>query len=471
MPPSAGSILKENLVLGRELGRGAMGVVWLAHNRTLDSRVAVKVLSARGLGSDEARARFAREARAVARIDSPHVVRVFDYGTTDDGDPFFVMELLRGRDLKSHLEEHGPLEPDDAVTVVRQLCAALGRAHELSVVHRDIKPANVFLSEGSEDLFVKVVDFGIARLVTDGGLDLTATTALLGTPYYMSPEQFVDPRGIDARADLWSVAVVAYACLTGCLPFQGDTVGALSLTVHRGEFTPATEHRSSLPPAVDAWFRRALDPEPSKRFQTARELADAFTAALRGERPRSGGLASEPSIEPPPPRAASERRSVPEADDSEAVPSTSAPGGSLTRSAAPRRAARRRRFGWIAAVSTAWGAGRALRVWRGGPRGARPDASAAVAAPALDGVDAAPAPCAAPTPPAAASAPPTPSAAASVPDVVPSVPPERTDGVGLPPTAAQRPLPPRPPAPRTATATVPPPGPPATPPPTRDAWE
>jgi eukaryotic-like serine/threonine-protein kinase len=283
MPLLAGSVLKDDIVLERQLGTGAMGVVWVARHRALDTKLAVKVLSQSAARDAEARARFAQEARIVARIDSPHVVRIHDYGVTEDGAPFFVMELLRGRDLRAELAEKGTLDLAATGTIVRQACAALGRAHDLDIVHRDIKPANVFLVDSAEGVFVKVLDFGIAKLARGEALDLTATTALLGTPYYMSPEQFVDPRTIDHRADLWSLAVVAYACLVGSLPFAGETVGALSIAVHRNEFRGPCAVRPELPSALDAWFRRALDPDPSRRFRDAATFTETFSAALRNE--------------------------------------------------------------------------------------------------------------------------------------------------------------------------------------------
>jgi eukaryotic-like serine/threonine-protein kinase len=295
MPVVAGSLLKNNIELEHELGSGAMGVVWRARNLALDSPVAVKVLAARVAADPEARARFAQEARAVARIDSAHVVRIFDYGVTEEGEPFFVMELLRGDDLRARIQAGGTLDLATTLTIVRQLCAALGRAHELGIVHRDVKPANVFLLHESGGPFVKVLDFGIAKLASAQDLELTASNALVGTPYYMSPEQFVDPRRIDHRADLWSVAVIAYACLVGKLPFVGETVGGLSLAVHRGVFPAPSEARPTLPAPLDAWFRRALDPEPGGRFESADALAQSFADAARGS-------ASKDAPSPPPDR-------------------------------------------------------------------------------------------------------------------------------------------------------------------------
>jgi eukaryotic-like serine/threonine-protein kinase len=275
-----GSMLTDNLLLERELGSGGMGAVWLAKNCALGSMVAVKVLRSGGHGlSDEVRRRFEQEARGLAQIDHPHVVKLFDYGITLDGEPFIVMELLRGEDLGQRIARIGRLALADAVTIVAQMCRALGRAHQLGVVHRDVKPANVFLLESDGEPFVKVLDFGVAKFADVGALDLTKTGAMVGTPYFMSPEQLLDPRRVDWRSDLWAVAVVAYVCLTGKLPFEGETIAALGVSVASGRCTPPCALRPDLPPAIDAWMDRALKQRVDERFQSARELAEALAAA------------------------------------------------------------------------------------------------------------------------------------------------------------------------------------------------
>src|SRR5690606_20071651 len=282
MPLGPGSVVGTNIVIEQELGHGAMGAVLRAQDRALGSPVAVKVLAAAMASDAEAQARFAQEARGAAQLDSPHVVKIFDYGITGEGEPFIVMELLRGRDLREHLETKGPQSPAATASILRQLCRGLAQAHERGLVHRDIKPANVFLLDPDGDPFVKVLDFGVAKYAGGGDLGMTTTGAIMGTPYYMSPEQFVDPRAIDHRSDLWSAAVVAYGCLIGKLPFLGNTIGALSLAVHRGEFPPPSTQRAGLPPAVDAFFARAFRTNPVERYGSARELADAFDAAIQG---------------------------------------------------------------------------------------------------------------------------------------------------------------------------------------------
>ncbi|NUO50943.1 MAG: serine/threonine protein kinase [Polyangiaceae bacterium] len=288
----AGVVLGSNIVLERQIGAGAMGTVWLAQNRALGSAVAVKVLQSALALDGQALARFQSEARAASSIDSPHVVKVFDFGVTPDGEPYIVMELLRGRDLSRVLEQGGPTSPQLTALVVGQLCRDLGRAHELNVIHRDIKPANVFLLESDGEPFVKVLDFGIARFTGDGNMAMTSTGAVVGTPYYMSPEQFFEPRSIDRRSDLWSVAVLAYSCLLGRVPFLGDSIGALSLAVHRATFLLPSQIDPRLPRALDAFFQRALSTSRDARYGSAQELAAAFNAAIGLTGATSGGVAA-----------------------------------------------------------------------------------------------------------------------------------------------------------------------------------
>jgi serine/threonine protein kinase len=272
-------MLTGQLQLVRRIGEGAMGVVWVAHNHVLGAEVAVKILREVAPDSDVG-ARFGLEARAVARLGSPYVANVFDTGVSAEGEPYIVMELLRGEDLAGRIDRAGPLDLRDAATLVTQLGSALGRAHEIGLVHRDIKPANLFLVDTGGGLHLKVLDFGVAKHGWTNDLGMTGTGVLVGTPYYMSPEQLLDPRRVDHRADLWAAAVVAYTALTGRLPFHGETLGALSVAVHARAYPPPASVRHELPPAIDAWMARAFARELDARFQRAGELAEAFVAAL-----------------------------------------------------------------------------------------------------------------------------------------------------------------------------------------------
>jgi serine/threonine-protein kinase len=193
------------------------------------------------------------------------------------------MELLEGETLRQRLTRLGPLPPQEMVPLVAQIAKALGRAHQLGIVHRDIKPDNIFLLNLEGETFVKVLDFGIAKQQSNSTMEMTQTGNILGTPLYMSPEQFVSARRVDLRADLWSLGVVTYKALTNELPFRGATLGELMLALNSGAFTAPSQVRPELPPAVDAWMARALALDPAERFGSARELSDALELAVMGE--------------------------------------------------------------------------------------------------------------------------------------------------------------------------------------------
>ncbi len=259
-----------------------MGQVWAADHLSLRTQVAVKLLDERSASVPEAIARFSAEAAAAARIHSPHVVQVFDHGVAD-GAPYIVMELLDGEDLGQRLARDGPLPLAEAAEVIVQVCKALEKAHALGVVHRDIKPSNVFLVSGLDGIFVKVLDFGLAKYDDEGLGQLTDSHKVFGTPHYLSPEQAQSARDATAQSDLWSVAVVAYECLTRTRPFDATSLMGLCLALNTGRFAPPSSVRADLPAALDAWFTRAFQRAPSMRFASARELAATFANALRGE--------------------------------------------------------------------------------------------------------------------------------------------------------------------------------------------
>jgi serine/threonine-protein kinase len=258
-----------------------MGSVWEGVHTTLGTRVACKFIEAEYAGSGEARERFENEARAAATLRSKHVVEVYDHGVTGDGRPYIVMEFLQGEPLDSRLDRRGTLTLAETALILQQVARALTRAHTAGIVHRDLKPENVFLVWDEEDHadVVKVVDFGIAKF-TDSSLGIssqTRTGSLLGTPYYMSPEQARGLRSVDARSDLWSLAVISYRCLTGHYPFTGEAIGDLLVRICTSDAARPSSLRSDLPQAVDTWMARALDREPERRFQSAKEMADAFS--------------------------------------------------------------------------------------------------------------------------------------------------------------------------------------------------
>ncbi|WP_437774219.1 protein kinase domain-containing protein [Sorangium sp. So ce1097] len=280
-----GQQVTSTLRLARELGKGAMGSVWVADHLTLGTQVAVKFMSPAYAEQGGFVERFRLEAMAAAQIKSPHVAQVFDHGVTHDGAPYIVMELLEGEDLKRRIQRLGVLSPVEVATIAAQTARALGRAHQLGIVHRDIKPDNIFLLDVEGELFVKVLDFGVAKRVhgaPQGDLGMTSTGHVLGTPLYMSPEQILSAKNVDFHADLWGLAVVAYHALTGHVPFTGETLGALSVALHTGIFTPPSAVRPELSPAIDAWMRKALALDPAARFGSARQMAEALEHAVLG---------------------------------------------------------------------------------------------------------------------------------------------------------------------------------------------
>jgi hypothetical protein len=263
-----------------------MGSVWIADHASLGTTVCVKLMSEHGLADAKAVARFNDEAQAAARIRSPHVVQVFDHGVTD-GIPYIVMELLEGEDLRTRLARKVRLDPAETLCIARQVATALDKAHASGVIHRDIKPANVFLLDVGGETFVKLLDFGIAKLALDPlrtspveAAARTESAAIFGTPHYMSPEQAESAGAVTKSADLWSLAVVVYQCVTGALPFDAPTLFGLCTRIHDANFERATTLRPELPKAVDAWFARALARDEAARFSSATAMAQGFAAAL-----------------------------------------------------------------------------------------------------------------------------------------------------------------------------------------------
>jgi eukaryotic-like serine/threonine-protein kinase len=288
---------RANLVPGKQitkavsllepLGSGGMGAVWLADHQGLKTRVVVKFMLVGLDSSDSARTRFSREAAAAAQVKSPHVVQMLDHGVSDDGIPFIVMEHLEGHDLGEEIEAQGAIDPGKVVAVVSQVAKALSKVHAAGLLHRDIKPDNIFLCDGEEETFVKLLDFGIAKSSAvdqgDGSLDgETKTGQIVGTPFYMSPEQVTAQKVIDQRSDLWALGVVAYEALTGQRPYDGPSFGALAVKIATGSPPKPSDANPALPPSVDLWFAKACARSAADRFASAKEMAEAFRAAFEG---------------------------------------------------------------------------------------------------------------------------------------------------------------------------------------------
>ncbi|WP_441292831.1 protein kinase domain-containing protein [Sorangium sp. KYC3313] len=281
MDVEPGTIVGDKYRLEGPLSRGGMGSVWLARHLQLGAPAAIKFMDPEHAASPEFRARFYREARTAANLDSPHVVSVQDYGIWG-AVPYLVMELLRGEDLSRRLRRVRRLSLAEAARIAVQTGKALRRAHESGLVHRDLKPGNLFLSRVDEDEeIVKILDFGIAKQLTGKLLtdETTRTGELLGSPFYMSPEQARGDRNLDARSDLWSLGVILFRAVTGKLPFEGDVLGAVLSRILVEPIPLATHLAPDVPADLDLFFLRALSRDRAQRFQSAQEMVHAFVVA------------------------------------------------------------------------------------------------------------------------------------------------------------------------------------------------
>ena len=307
VPLTEGEILAGKYRVERILGRGGMGVVVAAQHIHLRQRVAIKFLLPDATG--EVVARFLREARAAVRLKSEHVTRVLDVGEMPGGAPFMVMEYLEGSDLSRVVRKRGALPVEEAVDYLLQACEAIAEAHSLGIVHRDLKPANLFLTKGADGSdIVKVLDFGISKDSGQAGegeeeMQLTRTTAVLGSPYYMAPEQMRSTRSVDARADIWSLGIILYQLLTKKVPFKADSFVELALMVVNEEPKPPSSLRPEIPPGLEAVVLRTMRKKPDERYLNVAEFAAALapfgplTAITSAERIARVQGAPVPSIQ------------------------------------------------------------------------------------------------------------------------------------------------------------------------------
>src|SRR5262245_24406416 len=270
------------------LGQGGMGEVWRAYHRRLAREAAIKFVRREGLPAGFeaiARARFEAEARTTAALGSPHTIRVFDFGATLDGEPFCVMELLRGCDLEALVRRFGPLPSDRALYLLDQVCHSLAEAHERGLVHGDIKPANIYVCRlGLEYDFAKVLDFGLARSERSNDIEHSSASgnSTLGTPAYMAPEMIFGDR-VDRRADVYALGCVAYFLLTGERVFRAATVSqTVSQHLCGQPVPPSNRSECFIPRAVDDLVLACLRKEPNLRPQDAGELRARIAAVSRG---------------------------------------------------------------------------------------------------------------------------------------------------------------------------------------------
>ena len=280
----SGMVFADRYRLLEPLGAGGMGAVWRAEHLSLRSPVAVKLLNPAIADDPEMLDRFLREAQSAAALRGNYVVQVFDYGV-HEGLPFIAMELLSGITLGMRLAAARRLDTNDLSWIFAHVSRAVAKAHELGIVHRDLKPDNIFIVRDGDEEIAKVLDFGIAKVLpsstpleTDAN-NTTRTGTVLGTPFYMSPEQARGNRTVDFRADLWSMGVIAFECLTGRLPFASSALGDLVVKICT-QPTPRPSALADVPSGFDEWFARACEKQPEARFQSMREQNEALQSLL-----------------------------------------------------------------------------------------------------------------------------------------------------------------------------------------------
>jgi serine/threonine protein kinase len=278
---STGDILDGKYRIVRLIGEGGMGAVYEGENTRIHRRVAIKVLHAGVAEQAEAVARFEREAQAAGRIGSDHIVEVLDLGALPNGDRYLVMEFLEGDGLGTRIKSRTRLSPVELYPIAHQLMEGLAAAHGAGIIHRDLKPDNVFLlrSRGGQSDFVKLLDFGISKfnqMSGDSGFSMTRTGAVMGTPYYMAPEQAKGSREMDHRVDLYAAGVILYEALTGQVPFSADTFNELLFKIVLEEPKPLLIVDPSIDPGFAAIVTKAMARDPAHRFQNAREFQQAL---------------------------------------------------------------------------------------------------------------------------------------------------------------------------------------------------
>lgn len=364
--PLVGRTIDERYLVEARVSSGGMGAVYRARRVGLDRRLALKVLAAQGARVDVAVERFVREARVVAAIEHPHVVRSHDFGRLPDGRLYFVMDFVEGPSLERVIEAETPLGPERAVEFTRQIADALDAVHAVQVVHRDIKPSNVIVTGREPDRRLRVVDFGIA-LVTDVHERLTATGVICGTPMYVSPEQ-ARGQSIDARADLYSLGCVLYEMLTGKAPFAHSRSVA-DLLLNHVTVTPEPPSARGAPASLDPIVMRLLGKDPDERFPSAKALLGALSDWKREHGVHHGALVDEDRISladtmmAPGPRIPHPEPTERDLGDGPAI---------AAGDASPKTAGRRAGVAIAAAVGLAAAGAIAYATWPGSTEPARP---------------------------------------------------------------------------------------------------
>jgi serine/threonine-protein kinase len=261
-----------------KLGSGGMGDVFLAEHVLMKRPCALKLIHAAAAAEPRALARFEREVKSTASLTHPHTIEIYDYGHTDDGTFYYVMEYLPGLGLDQLLAEYGPLPPGRVIFLLRQVCSALAEAHAAGLIHRDLKPGNLYISErGGLCDFVKVLDFGLVKRIQEpSAARLTADHVVSGTPHYMAPEQALGARELDARSDLYALGAIAYHMLCGQPPFPGDNPMAVMIAHAHEKLPPLSAHRADIPDDLQQVVLRCLAKSPADRYADAKELEQAL---------------------------------------------------------------------------------------------------------------------------------------------------------------------------------------------------
>ena len=307
-PALEGSLVAGKYRVLRLIGSGGMGTVWEGVHETLGTRVAIKFIKPSHAGAADARKRFEIEARAAAKLQSKHAVHVFDYGVNEAGLPYIVMEYLQGESLSDALIRRGGLPPKEVALIIGQAAKALAKAHKAGIVHRDLKPDNIYLAATDGETMdgvpyvVKLVDFGIAKIfdiqpsegqkaAPMGGP--TQEGAVIGTPNFMAPEQLTVGGAPNALTDLWSLGACAFAAMIARIPFEGEVLGDIVLKVCAAPLPVPSKLNPNVPAGFDAWFARACNRDPAKRFQTAEELSEALANVCGTGRVRTATMSED----------------------------------------------------------------------------------------------------------------------------------------------------------------------------------
>ncbi|HEY8079357.1 MAG TPA: serine/threonine-protein kinase [Labilithrix sp.] len=277
-----GAVLAGRFRLDRRLGEGGMGVVWAATNTTTGRRVAIKMLRDAKTEDPHVRRRFLREGKAASKVQHPNVVEILDVLELEEQTPAIVMEYLEGESLGQRIRRDRQLDLHEAAAILMPAVAAVGAAHSHGVVHRDLKPDNIFLAKGHEpgERVVKVLDFGIAKIATDNvageTANMTGTGAMLGTPYYMAPEQLFSDETLDYRCDIWALGVILYECISGRRPTQGDNFADIVKVIATQKIVPFRQAAPNVPAEIGELVERMLSFDKESRPQSLREVRDVL---------------------------------------------------------------------------------------------------------------------------------------------------------------------------------------------------